>query len=85
MGRGWRWVIRGQDRKSLFPGEATSGSPGAGVPVPGQIWLFPHHPSPGHRRLVMINKTNNYPVITDCEPGAEAAAEGGALEVWGSF
>lgn len=24
----------------------------------------------------MINKTNNYPVITDCEPGAGAAAEG---------
>lgn len=78
-------MIRRQDRKGLFPGKATSGSPGAGVPVPGQMWLFPHHPSPGHRRLVMINKTNNYPVVTDCEPGAEAAAEGGALEVWGSF
>lgn len=76
--------MRWQDGESLHPGEAISGSPGARVPVTGQMWLFPHHPSLGHRRLVMINKTNNYTVITDCEPGAEAAAEGGALGVWGS-
>lgn len=51
---------------------------GAGI---RQIWLFPHHPSLGYRRLVMINKTNNYPVITDCKPRAGATAEQRTLGV----
>lgn len=75
--------MRWQDGEG--PGEATYDSSGAGVSVPGQMLLFLHHPSLGYRRLIMINKTNNYPVITDCKPGVGAAAEGGALGVWGSF
>lgn len=76
--------MKRQDRESPRLGKATPSSPWAGVLVSGQIWLFPHHPSLGYRRLVMINKTNNYPVITDCKPGAGAAAERRTLGVWGS-
>lgn len=63
------WVRRhvGRERVQARP-------PGAGVPELGQVWLFPHHPSLGCRRL--INKTNNYLVIADCRPGAGTTAEG---------
>lgn len=39
----------------------------------------------GYRRLIMINKINNYFVIIDCKFGVGVVVEGGVFGVWGSF
>lgn len=53
------------------PSKTVPCSPSMRQPAPARVWFFSHHPSLSHRRLAMINKTNNYPVTTDCRPAAD--------------
>lgn len=52
------------------PSKTTPCSPSTRLPAPARVWFFSHYPSLSHRRLAMINKTNNYPVTSDCRPTA---------------
>lgn len=59
------------DKMGKVPSKTIPCSPSTRLPAPVRVWFFSHHPSLSHRRLAMINKTNNYPVTTDCRPAAD--------------
>lgn len=63
----------------MGPRKSVSCSPGMKGACSEWVCLLSHHPSLSHRRVAMINKTNNYPVITDCRPAACRQRGGGGV------